>query len=67
MAIEKCQELIDLAKSIKMDEVVEEYSIIAKEIRISLDFEELKGTIKTLNDQGLTSLKSGNLNIQKIM
>ena len=61
LAIEKCQELIDLAKSIKMDEVVEEYSITAKEIRISLDFEELKGTIKTLNDQGLTSLKSGNL------
>ena len=61
LAIEKCQELIDLAKSIKMDEIVEEYSIIAKEIKINLDFEELKGTIKTLNDQGIASLKIGNL------
>ena len=61
LALEKCEELIELAKSIKMDDTVEEYSIIAKEIKNDLDFEELKGTIKTLNDQGIASLKIGNL------
>jgi hypothetical protein len=44
-----------------MDDKAEEYSIVAKEIKVDLDFEELKKSIKSLNDQGITSLKSGNL------
>ena len=61
LAIKKCEELIVLATSIKMDEIVEEYSITLEEIKIDLDFEELKEKIKTLNDQGINSLKSGGL------
>lgn len=61
LAIKNCEGLIELATSIKMDEMVEEYSTTLEEIKTELDFEELKENIKTLNDQGINSLKSGSL------
>jgi hypothetical protein len=60
-AIKNCEELIKLAKSIKMDKIVDEYSTVLKDLKIDLDFEKLKKSIKKLNDKGITSLENGDL------
>jgi len=60
-AIKNCEELIELAKSINKKDKVEKYSAIITELKTDLEFEELKESIRKLNDQGLGSLKNGKI------
>ncbi|MFX1292509.1 MAG: hypothetical protein ACFFAG_16315 [Promethearchaeota archaeon] len=60
-AIKNCENVIELAELIDKKKKVEEYSVILKEIKADFEFEELKISIKTLNEQGLNSLKSGQI------
>jgi len=60
-AIKNCEELIELAKSINKKDKVGKYSAIITELKTDLEFEELKESIRKLNDQGLGSLKNGKI------
>jgi len=60
-AIKNCEVLIELAKSINKKDKVEKYSTIITELKTDLEFEELKESIRKLNDQGLGSLKNGKI------
>lgn len=60
-AIKNCEDLLELATSINRKGIVEEYSSILSDLKADLEFEELKEFIKKLNDQGLYSLKIGEI------
>jgi hypothetical protein len=60
-AIKNCEELVDLANSINEMGIAEEYSSILSDIKVDLEFEELKKSIKGLNDQAIKSLKKGEI------
>lgn len=61
LAIKRCEELIKLAKSINLCDIVEDYSGRLIYLEEELDFEELKKEIKKLSDQGLILLQNGKL------
>ena len=61
MAISKCKELIKQAESIKMSELVEDYSKILINLQEDFKFEELKKLIRKLNDEGLGLLRKGEI------
>jgi len=60
-AIKNCEDLIELAKSINEKGKIEEYLAILTELKVDLEFEELKESIIKLNDQGIDALKSGKI------
>ncbi|MFW9942540.1 MAG: hypothetical protein ACFFFT_15985 [Candidatus Thorarchaeota archaeon] len=60
-AIKNSEDLLELATSINRKGIVEEYSSILSDLKADLEFEELKEFIKKLNDQGLNSLKIGEI------
>jgi len=60
-AIKNCEDLIELAKSINEKEKIEDYLAILTELKVDLEFEELKESIIKLNDQGIDALKSGKI------
>ncbi|MFX1346261.1 MAG: hypothetical protein ACFFBC_09255 [Promethearchaeota archaeon] len=60
-AIKNCEDLLELATSINKKGIVGEYSSILSDLKADLEFEDLKEFIKKLNDQGLYSLKIGEI------
>jgi len=60
-AISQCENLLKLAKSIKETDLIEEYSKILTNLQKDLSFEELKESVKQLNDEGLVLLKKGEI------
>lgn len=60
-AIKNCEDLIELAKSINEKGKIEKYLAILTELKVDLEFEELKESIIKLNDQGIDALKSGKI------
>lgn len=60
-AIKNCEDLIELAKSVNEKEKIEDYSAILTELKVDLEFEELKESIIKLNNQGIDALKSGKI------
>ena len=60
-AISNCENIIQLAKSIRKDEIVESYSKILIQTKKDLEFEKLKETVKKLNQEGLELLKKGEI------
>ena len=60
-ATKSCEDLIELATSINKKDIIEEYSSILTELKADLEFEDLKESIKKLNDHGLNSLKNGKI------
>ena len=62
-SIKNCEDLLELATSINKKGIVEEYSSILSNLKADLEFEDLKEFIKKLNDQGLYSLKIGEIQI----
>ncbi len=61
MAISNCKELIEQAESIKMSELVEDYSKTLIKLQEDLKFEELKNLIRKLNAEGLGLLRKGEI------
>ena len=61
MAISNCKELIKQAESIKMSELVEDYSKTLIKLQEELKFEELKNLIRKLNTEGLGLLRKGEI------
>jgi len=62
-AIVYCEELIQLAKSINNKEIEEEYLILLKDLNEGAEFEYLKKDIIKLNEEGLSLLKRGEIQI----
>ncbi|MFX1501003.1 MAG: hypothetical protein ACFFDH_08585 [Promethearchaeota archaeon] len=60
-AVKDCKEIIQLAESIKKNEIAEEYSKLFKILQEQLKFKELKDSITKLNDEGLKLLREGNI------
>ena len=61
IAISNCKELIKQAESIKMSELVEDYSKTLINLQEELKFEELKNVIRKLNTEGLGLLRKGEI------
>ena len=62
-AISNCEELIQHAESIKKIELVEVYSKLLINLQKDLKFEELKESVRKLNEEGLILLKKGDVNL----
>lgn len=60
-AITNCESLIQHANSTDKNKVAEEYSKLLIQLKIDLEHKELTKSIKKLNDEGLESLKKGNI------
>ncbi len=60
-AIQQCESLLNLGESLEKTELIEEYSKILTNLHKELDFEELKETVKKLNDEGLDLVKNGDI------
>ncbi len=60
-SILQCEALLKLAESIEKTELIEEYSRILAELQKNLKLEELKESVKKLNDEGLNLLKKGEI------
>ncbi|MFX0002820.1 MAG: hypothetical protein ACFE9C_08655 [Candidatus Hodarchaeota archaeon] len=60
-AISQCEKLLKLAESIDKNDLIKEYSEILISLQKNQKFEELKETIKNLNDEALELLKKGNI------
>ena len=62
-AISNCVELIQHADSIKKSGLVEVYSKLLINLQEDLKFEELKESVRKLNEEGLILLKKGDVNL----
>ncbi|MFX1569618.1 MAG: hypothetical protein ACFFCV_14755 [Promethearchaeota archaeon] len=60
-AISHCENLLKLAESIKKTDLVEKYSQILVKLKRDLSFEELKESVKKLNEEGLILLRKGEI------
>ena len=60
-AILNIKEIINLAKTIKKNDIVDEYSKVLINLQEDLKFEELKESVKILNDEGLAFLRRGEI------
>lgn len=60
-AISNCEELIQHAESIKKSELVKEYSKLLINLQEDLKFEELKESVRKLNEEGLYLLRKGEI------
>ncbi|MFX1323732.1 MAG: hypothetical protein ACFE8N_02175 [Promethearchaeota archaeon] len=57
--IKNCEELIKLAKSINLSDIVDDYSERLIHLNEELEYEELKKEIRILSEEGLKFLKNG--------
>lgn len=62
-AISNCEQLIKIARLLKKEEMIKEYSQHIKELQNNINFEELKNSIKILNDEGLILLRKGDIQL----
>ena len=60
-AITNCESLLELAKSIDLKKKIEEFSEILPQLKQDLKFENLKESIKKLNDEGLDFVRKGEI------
>ena len=60
-AISHCENLLKLADSIKKTDLVEKYNQILVKLQKDLSFEELKESVKNLNEEGLVLLRKGEI------
>ena len=68
-AISNCEELIQHAEAIKKSELVEEYSKLLINLQEDLKFEELKESVRKINEEGLYLLRKGEIltSLEKFM
>ncbi len=60
-AIQQCETLLKLSKSIERTELSDKYSKILANLQKELEFEELKESVNKLNDEGFNLLKRGDI------
>jgi len=60
-AISNCKELIHHAESVKRDDLIDVYSKLLINLQTDLKFEELKESVRKLNEEGLILLRKGEI------
>lgn len=62
-AISNCEQIIRVAGLVKREELFKDYSELITKLQNNIRFEELKDSIKILNDEGLILLKKGDIEL----
>ncbi len=62
-AISNCEQIIGIAELVKRKDLIKDYSELITELQNNIRFEELKDSIRILNDEGLILLKNGDIKL----